>query len=143
MKCKFCGNNTKVTNKRESKEGTRRRRECLRCKKRFTTYEKPEDKDIIVVKKDGRREHFLDEKLRLGLIRACQKRPVSMEKIDKIVDEIKEKARKKGKEVKSDVIGKMVMNKLKKLDKVAYIRFASVYLDFHDVKDFKKELKEL
>lgn len=143
MKCKFCGNNTKVTNKRESKEGTRRRRECLKCKKRFTTYEKPEDKDIIVVKKDGRREHFLDEKLRLGLIRACQKRPVSMEKIDKIVDNIKEKLRKKGKEVKSDMIGKMVMNKLKKLDKVAYIRFASVYLDFHDVKDFKKELKEL
>ncbi len=143
MECKFCGNNTKVTNKRESKEGTRRRRECLKCKKRFTTYEKPEDKDIIVVKKDGRREHFLDEKLRLGLIRACQKRPVSMEKIDKIVVDIKEKLRKKGKEVKSEMIGKMVMNKLKKLDKVAYIRFASVYLDFHDVKDFKKELKEL
>ncbi len=143
MKCKFCGNKTKVTNKRESKEGTRRRRECLKCKKRFTTYETPEDKDIIVVKKDERREHFLDEKLRLGLIRACQKRPVSMEKIDKIVDNIKEKLRKKGKEVKSDMIGKMVMNKLKKLDKVAYIRFASVYLDFHDVKDFKKELKEL
>jgi len=143
MKCKFCDNNTKVTNKRESKEGTRRRRECLKCKKRFTTYEKPEDKDIIVVKKDGRREHFLDEKLRLGLIRACQKRPVSMEKIDKIVEDIKEKLRKKGKEIKSDMIGKMVMQKLKKLDKVAYIRFASVYLDFHDVKDFKKELKEL
>jgi len=143
MKCKFCGNNTKVTNKRESKEGTRRRRECLKCKKRFTTYEKPEDKDIIVVKKDGRREHFLDEKLRLGLIRACQKRPVPMEKIDKIVDNIKEKLRKKGKEVKSDMIGKMVMNKLKKLDKVAYIRFASVYRDFQDIGDFKKELKEL
>lgn len=143
MNCKFCGNNTKVTNKRESKEGTRRRRECLKCKKRFTTYEKPEDKDIIIVKKDGRREHFLDEKLRLGLIKACQKRPVSMEKIDKIVDEIKEKIRKKGKEVNSDMIGKMVMQKLKRLDKVAYIRFASVYLDFHDVKDFKKELKEL
>ena len=143
MRCKFCGNNTKVTNKREAKEGTRRRRECLKCKKRFTTYEKPEEKDIVVVKKDGRREHFLDEKLRLGLIRACQKRPVSMEKIDKIVDEIKEKIRKKGKEVKSDMIGKMVMNKLKKLDKVAYIRFASVYLDFHNVKDFKKEIRGL
>ena len=111
--------------------------------KEIYTYEKPEDKDIIIVKKDGRREHFLDEKLRLGLIKACQKRPVSMEKIDKIVDEIKEKIRKKGKEVKVDMIGKMVMNKLKKLDKVAYIRFASVYLDFHDVKDFKNELKEL
>ncbi len=143
MKCKFCGNNTKVTDKRESHEGTRRRRECLKCKKRFTTYEKVFEKDIMVVKKDGRREHFLDEKLRLGLIKACQKRPVSMEKIDKTVEEIKEKARKKGKEVKSDMIGKMVMNKLKKLDKVAYIRFASVYLDFHDVKDFKKEMRGL
>jgi len=143
MKCKFCDANTKVTDKRESHDGTRRRRECLKCKKRFTTYEKPEDKDIIIVKKDGRREHFLDEKLRLGLIKACQKRPVSMEKIDKIVDDIKEKIRKKSKEIKSDMIGKMVMNKLKKLDKVAYIRFASVYLDFHDIKDFKKEMKEL
>lgn len=143
MKCIYCEGDTRVTDKRESPDGTRRRRECLKCKKRFTTYEKPEDKDIIIVKKDGRREHFLDEKLRLGLIKACQKRPVSMEKIDKIVDEIKEKIRKKGKEVNSDMIGKMVMQKLKRLDKVAYIRFASVYLDFHDVKDFKKELKEL
>jgi transcriptional repressor NrdR len=143
MKCKFCGGNTKVTNKRESKEGARRRRECLKCKKRFTTYEKPEEKDIIVVKKDGRREHFLDEKLRLGLIKACQKRPVSMEKIDKIVDDIKEKLNKKGKEIKGEMIGKMVMNKLKKLDKVAYIRFASVYKDFHDVEDFKKEMRGL
>ena len=143
MKCKFCGSNTKVTNKRESKKGARRRRECLKCKKRFTTYEKPEEKDIIVVKKDGRREHFLDEKLRLGLIKACQKRQVSMEKIDKIVEDIKEKLRKKNKEVKGEMIGKMVMQKLKKLDKVAYIRFASVYKDFHDVKDFKKEMREL
>ncbi len=143
MKCKFCGSNTKVTNKRESKQGARRRRECLKCKKRFTTYEKVEEKDIIVVKKDGRREHFLDEKLRLGLIKACQKRPVSMEKIDKIVEDIKEKLVKKGKEVKGEMIGKMVMQKLKKLDKVAYIRFASVYKDFHDVKDFKKEMRGL
>ena len=143
MKCKFCSGDTKVTDKRESPEGTRRRRECLKCKKRFTTYEKPEEKDIIVVKKDGRREHFLDEKLRLGLIKACQKRPVSMEEIDKIVEEIKEKLLKKGKEVKGSVIGEMVMNKLKKLDKVAYIRFASVYRDFKDVKDFKKEIRGL
>jgi len=143
MKCKFCDSETKVTDKRESHEGTRRRRECLKCKKRFTTYEKPEEKDIIVVKKDGRREHFLDEKLRLGLIKACQKRPVSMEEIDKIVEEIKEKLLKKGKEVKGSVIGEMVMNKLKKLDKVAYIRFASVYRDFKDVKDFKKEIRGL
>ncbi len=143
MKCKFCGEETKVTDKRESPEGTRRRRECLKCKKRFTTYEKPEEKDIIVVKKDGRREHFADEKLRLGLIKACEKRPVSMEKIDKIVEEIKEKLSKKGKEVNSKTIGEMVMQKLKKLDKVAYIRFASVYHDFQDLNDFKKEIKEL
>ncbi len=143
MDCIFCGQNTNVTDKRESKDGTRRRRECLKCKKRFTTYEKPDEKDIIIVKKDGRREHFLDEKLRLGLIKACQKRPVSMDEIDKIVEEIKEKAKKKGKEVNSDWIGKMVMNKLKKLDKVAYIRFASVYKDFKDVLDFKKEVREL
>lgn len=143
MKCRFCGEETKVTDKRESPEGTRRRRECLKCKKRFTTYEKPEEKDIIVVKKDGRREHFADEKLRLGLIKACEKRPIPMEKIDNIVEEIKEKLSKKGKEVKSQVIGEMIMQKLKKLDKVAYIRFASVYKDFKDVSDFKKEVKEL
>ena len=143
MKCKFCGSETKVTDKRESPEGTRRRRECLKCKKRFTTYERPEEKEIIVVKKDGRREHFADEKFRLGLIKACEKRPVSMEEIDKIVEEIKEKLLKKGKEVSTKMIGEMVMQKLKRLDKVAYIRFASVYKDFKDISDFKKEVKEL
>ena len=143
MKCKFCGSDTKVTDKRESPEGARRRRECLKCKKRFTTYEKPFEKEIIVVKKDGRREHFMDEKLRLGLIKACEKRSVSIQKIDQIVEEIKEKLLKKGKEVKSEKLGEMMMNKLKKLDKVAYIRFASVYRDFKDVEDFKQELKGL
>jgi transcriptional repressor NrdR len=143
MKCKFCGSETKVTDKRESSGGTRRRRECLKCKKRFTTYEKPEEKDIIVVKKDGRREHFADEKLRLGLIKACEKRPVPIGEIDNIVEEIKDKLSKKGKEVSTKTIGEMVMNKLKKLDKIAYIRFASVYKDFKDVSDFKKEVKEL
>lgn len=143
MKCKFCNGDTKVTDKRESPEGTRRRRECLKCKKRFTTYEKPEEKDIVVVKKDGRREHFTDEKLRLGLIKACEKRPVSMEQIDKVIEEIKEKLLKMSKEVSSKKIGEIVMQKLKRLDKVAYIRFASVYKDFKDVSDFKKEVKEL
>jgi transcriptional repressor NrdR len=143
MKCKFCGEETKVTDKRESPEGTRRRRECLKCKKRFTTYEKPEEKDIVVVKKDGRREPFADEKLRLGLIKACEKRPVSMEKIDAIVEEIKDKLSKKGREVSTKMIGEMIMQKLKRLDKIAYIRFASVYKDFKDVDDFKKEVKEL
>lgn len=135
--------NTRVTDKRDSPEGARRRRECLKCKKRFTTYEKPDKKDIIIVKKDGRREKFSSEKLKNGLMRACEKRPISVEKIDKILNEIEEKLRSKGKEVKSENIGKMVMNKLKKLDKVAYIRFASVYKDFKDVKDFKKVMKEV
>ena len=143
MKCIYCGKDTHVTDKREAPDGTRRRRECLKCKKRFTTYEKPYERDIIIVKKDGRREHFMDEKLRLGLIKACEKRSVSIKQIDKVVDEIKEKLLKKGKEVKSEKIGEMMMNKLKKLDKVAYIRFASVYRDFKDVMDFKKELKGL
>ena len=143
MKCIYCGKDTHVTDKREAPDGTRRRRECLKCKKRFTTYEKPYTKEIIIVKKDGRREHFMDEKLRLGLIKACEKRSVSIQKIDKIVEEIKEKLLKKGKEVKTEKIGEMMMNKLKKLDKVAYIRFASVYRDFKDLSDFKKEIKEL
>ena len=143
VKCIYCGKDTHVTDKREAPDGTRRRRECLKCKKRFTTYEKPYEREIIIVKKDGRREHFMEEKLRLGLIKACEKRPVSIQKIDKIVEEIKEKLLKKGKEIKSEKLGEVMMHKLKKLDKVAYIRFASVYRDFKDVQDFKKELKEL
>jgi len=143
MKCVFCNSSTRVTDKRGSPNGTRRRRECLKCKKRFTTYERADKKDIIIVKKDGRRERFLYEKLKNGLMKACEKRPISVERIDKIVNEIEEKLRSKGKEVKSEVIGKMVMNKLKKLDKVAYIRFASVYRDFKDIKDFRKVMKEV
>ena len=143
MKCIFCGSDTKVTDKRESPEGTRRRRECLKCKKRFTTYEKPERKQIIIIKKDKRREAFSIEKIKSGIIKAYEKRPISIEKIDKIIENIEEKLRKKGKEVRSEDIGKMVMNKLKKLDKVAYIRFASVYKDFKDISDFKNEVKGL
>ena len=143
MKCIYCSSETKVTDKRESPEGTRRRRECLKCKKRFTTYEKPEKKDIIIVKKDGRRERFSQEKLKNGIVKSCEKRPVSIEKINKIINEIEEKLRAKGKEVKTDFIGKMVIQKLKKLDKIAYIRFASVYRDFKDVKDFKKVMNEV
>lgn len=143
MKCIFCDSETHVTDKRESPDGTRRRRECLKCKKRFTTYEKHDKKEFFVVKKDGRREGFSRDKLKTGLMKACEKRPISIDKIDKIIDEIEEKLRKKGKEVKSEMIGKLVMNKLKKLDKVAYIRFASVYKDFKDVKDFKEVIKEV
>ena len=143
MKCIYCGKSTHVTDKRESPDGTRRRRECLKCRKRFTTYEKPYEKDIIVVKKDGRRERFMEEKLRLGLIKACEKRPISIQKIDKVVEEIKEKLSQKGGEIKSEKIGEMIMNRLKKLDKVAYIRFASVYRDFQDVSDFRNVVKDI
>ncbi len=144
MKCIFCNSDeTKVTDKRESPEGVRRRRECLKCKRRFTTYEKPEKKEIVVVKKDGRREKFSVEKLKTGIVKACEKRPVSINKIDQIVQDIEDKISKIGKEVKTEKIGKMIMTQLKKIDKVAYIRFASVYLDFKDVEDFKKEVKSL
>ena len=143
MRCVYCGAETKVTDKRESHEGTRRRRECLKCKKRFTTYEKPEKKHIIVVKKDGRRESFSTEKIRNGILKACEKRPIAVEKIDRAVEEIQEKLSKKGKEVKSEMIGKIVMEKLKRLDKIAYIRFASVDREFQDINDFKREMKSL
>ncbi|MAG01710.1 transcriptional regulator NrdR [Candidatus Pacearchaeota archaeon] len=143
MKCVFCTFNTKVTDKRESPEGTRRRRECLKCKKRFTTYEKPEKKEIMIVKKDGRREKYSRDKVRNGLMRACEKRPISIDKIDKIINEIEEKLASRGKEVKSERIGKMMMNRLKRLDKIAYVRFASVYKDFKDIKDFKEVIKEV
>jgi transcriptional repressor NrdR len=143
MKCVFCGHDTHVTDKRDSPEGIRRRRECLKCRKRFTSYERAELKSVIIVKKDGRRERFSKEKLKGGLMRACEKRRVSVDRVDKIVEEVEERLRRKGKEVKSEMIGKMVMNKLKKLDKVAYIRFASVYKDFKDVNEFKDEVSGL
>jgi transcriptional repressor NrdR len=144
MKCPHCSHEeSRVTNKRESPNGIRRRRECLKCKKRFTTYEKTEIGDFYVVKKDGRREKFSREKLEHGIEKAFEKRPVSKEKIDKMINEIEEQLRKRGKEVKSSVIGELTMKKIKKLDHVAYIRFASVYRDFQDIKDFREELKDL
>jgi transcriptional repressor NrdR len=145
MDCPYCSNSSsKVTDKRKSPGGIRRRRECLKCGKRFTTYEKVERGDLYVVKKDGRRERFDREKLENGIERAFEKRPVSKEKIEKMINEIEEQIRKKGKkEIKSSVIGSLVIKKIKKLDNVAYIRFASVYHDFQNVKDFKEELKGL
>jgi len=144
MDCPFCDGKTRVTNKRESPEGVRRRRECLKCKKRFTTYEKISRGDLYVVKKDGRREKFSREKFEIGINRAFEKRPVKKEDIDKMINEIEEQLMRRGKkEVKSSAIGEMAMKKIKKLDNVAYIRFASVYRDFQDIKDFKKELKDL
>ena len=144
MKCPFCGKvETKVTNKRDIHGEVRRRRECLKCAKRFTTYEKASESRIVIVKKDGRREPFIREKVLSGVVRACEKRPVPHDKIEELVDSIEGRLRKQNKEVKSAKIGELIMNALKKLDQVAYVRFASVYKDFQDVSDFKRELKEV
>jgi len=144
MRCPICAGETQVTNKRDVGIETRRRRECLKCKKRFTTYEKIEARDLKVIKKDGRREAFDLEKIKKGITRACEKRPISTEKIEQVVYDIENKLTSSNKkEIKTETIGEMIMKALKKLDKVAYIRFASVYRDFKDVSDFKKELKEL
>ncbi len=145
MNCPFCQHTkSKVTDKRISPEGTRRRRECLKCKKRFTTYEKVAKADIYIIKKDNTRQKFDIDKIRRGIDRAFEKRPVSKEKINAISVEIEEQLRKKGKkELKSQLIGEMIMKKMKKLDKVAYVRFASVYRDFRDIEDFREEIKEL
>lgn len=145
MNCPYCDSEKlRVTDKRASPEGIRRRRECLKCRKRFTTYEKIEKENLYVVKKDGRREKFNREKLSNGIQRAFEKRPVPKEKIDKMINEIEEQLGRRGrKEVKSSVIGELVMKKMKKLDNVAYIRFASVYRDFQDINDFKREMKRL
>ena len=144
MRCLFCGEKTHVTDKREAPGGIRRRRECLRCKKRFTTYEKVAHIDLYVIKKDGSREAFDREKLERGILKAFEKRPVPTDKIDEMVNKIEELLKKKGtKEIKSSFIGELVMKKIKRIDNVAYIRFASVYRDFQDIKDFKQEMKEL
>ncbi len=145
MDCPYCSNkNLKVTDKRESPEGIRRRRECLKCGKRFTTYEKIAKDDIYIIKKDNRRERFDREKLERGINKAFEKRPVAKEKIDRMISEIEDEIRKKGsKEIKSSLIGELIMKKMKKIDNVAYIRFASVYRDFQDVNDFKREIKKL
>lgn len=145
MDCPYCSHkNSKVTNKRHSPVGIRRRRECLKCKKRFTTYERTEKEELYVIKKDGRREKFDIEKLTRGVDRAFEKRPISQEQIHKMINEIEEALRKRGKkEVQSSAIGDLVMKKMKKLDNVAYIRFASVYRDFENINDFKKEMRGL
>ena len=147
MKCPFCGFvNDKVVDSRESKEAEsiRRRRECLQCGKRFTTYERIDEIPYMVVKKDGRREKFERQKVLNGLLRACEKRPVSMGKMEQIVNEAEAfVVDSSERERKSSEIGELIMNRLRKLDKVAYVRFASVYLDFKDVQEFMTELKDL
>ena len=147
MKCPYCNfEETQVIDTRDTEnlESTRRRRECLKCNKRFTTYERGEEADIIVVKKDGRRERFQRQKVLNGIIEACEKRQIPLEKIEKIVDEVESDLRKRDSvEVESGVVGELVMKKLKGLDKVAYIRFASVYREFEDLDRFTEELEKL
>jgi transcriptional repressor NrdR len=147
MKCPFCAEiENKVIDSRLSKDGNviRRRRECLLCNRRFTTYEHIEEIPIMIVKKDGRREVFLREKVRAGIQQACQKRNISMDVIDEFVDNLARDLRETGKkEIPSHKIGEMVMEALHKLDDVAYVRFASVYREFKDVNDFVSELKSL
>lgn len=147
MRCPYCGSeDLKVLDKRTSDEKSIwRRRECLKCGKRFTTYERVGSVDLIVIKKDGkRRERFDRSKLKSGILKACEKRPVTNEAIEKIVDEIEAELRGEDSiEIPSRKIGELVMKKLKKLDKVAYIRFASVYREFEDIESFQNELKKL
>ncbi len=147
MKCPFCGEvDNKVIDSRLSKDGNaiRRRRECLVCSRRFTTYEYIEEIPVMIIKKDGRREAFSREKLRSGIQKACQKRNISMNIIEEFLDELERDLREIGeKEIPSNKIGEKVMAKLHEIDDVAYVRFASVYREFKDVNDFVSELKSL
>ena len=147
MKCPYCLNTkTRVLDKRDIVEldVIRRRRECQKCRKRFTTYERIELVGFSVVKKDGGRERFDRDKLTSGLLKACEKRPIPRENVERIVNEIEAELKNyEEKEVESSAIGQIVMERLKDLDRVAYIRFASVYRDFQDIQSFEKELREL
>lgn len=147
MRCPYCGyTKDKVIDSREINGGRqiRRRRICLKCKKRFTTYEEIEMRPLIVIKKDGRREKFSREKIFNGIQKACEKRPISVDKIDEIVTEVEQELRQKfEREVSSKEIGKIVIKKLKKLDEIAYIRFASVYQEFDNILQFQKEIRKI
>jgi transcriptional repressor NrdR len=147
MKCPFCGvMDNKVIDSRVSKDGEaiRRRRECMDCNHRFTTYEQIEEIPIMIVKKDGRREVFSREKVSAGILRACEKLDISINTIDAIIDDLERSLRETGeKEIPSFVIGEQVMQKLHDLNDIAYVRFASVYREFKDVNDFMDELKKM
>jgi transcriptional repressor NrdR len=147
VRCPFCGHvEDKVVDSREAKIGDtiRRRRQCEKCRRRFTTYERIDEIPYMVVKKDGRREKFDRQKILAGLLKACEKRPVAMGKLEEMVNEIEALvAESPDRERPATELGELVMNRLKKLDKVAYVRFASVYLDFKDVREFMDELKDL
>ena len=147
MKCHYCNyEETQVIDSRDTEnlETTRRRRECAKCNRRFTTYERVEEADIVVVKKDGSRERYQRQKLLNGILEACEKRQIPLEKIEKIVDEVESDLRKRDTvEVDSKTIGRIAMRKLRSLDKVAFLRFASVYLEFDDIERFQEELEKL
>ena len=147
MKCPFCGHlEDKVVDSRESKEGAsiRRRRECLKCERRFTSYERIDEIPYMVIKKDGRRERFDRQKILSGLLRAVEKRPVSMGKLEALVDEAESLVADSPERERSTAeIGELLMERLRQLDKVAYVRFASVYRDFQDEQEFFHELKAL
>jgi transcriptional repressor NrdR len=147
MRCPYCTSlDNKVVDSRMGKEGEsiRRRRECLKCEGRFTTYERVEEVLPSVIKKDGRREPFDRLKILSGLKKACEKRPISMEMLERTVDEIEKSLQEKGfKEIPSTAVGEEVMDRLHKLDEVAYVRFASVYRSFRDINEFMSELKDI
>lgn len=147
MKCPYCGDiDNKVIDSRLGKDGNviRRRRECIACGRRFTTYEQVEDIPVMIIKKDGRREIFSRDKVRSGIQRACEKRHISMDVIEEILDDLERDIREiDQKEVPSRVIGEKVMTRLHALDDVAYVRFASVYREFKDVGDFVSELEKM
>jgi len=147
MRCPFCNaKEDKVVDSRTTKDGRsiRRRRECLACGKRFTTYEHVEDIALMVVKKDGRREPFDSRKIKSGLLKACEKRPIGMEQVDRLIEEVEHTLMgSMDKEVSSEKVGALVMKKLRNLDEVAYVRFASVYKQFRDTNEFMEELRGL
>lgn len=147
MDCPYCGNEDhRVVDSRSSEEGkaVRRRRECVKCKRRFTTYEYVEESRLMVVKKDGRREPFTRVKILNGVMTACEKRPITTDRIEKLVNEVERHIQRKfEKDVPAKEIGESIMSKLHKLDEVAYVRFASVYRQFKDVSQFMKEIKHL
>ncbi len=146
MRCPFCGySHTRVQDSRTIENGLviRRRRICPACGARFTTYERFEGGRLMVVKKDGRREKFLREKLMNGVIKACEKRPIPMEKVEELVNAIEARAQKIGSEISTKEIGEMIMKELRELDQVAYVRFASVYRDFRDIDQFIEEIGKL
>ena len=146
MKCPKCkSKTTRVLDSRETNEGksTRRRRECPDCKLRFTTFERIEHNNLIVIKRNESREPYVRDKVRKGIWRACEKRPVTQSQVDGIIQALEDRWRNYGKEIPSEMIGEGIMDELKKLDEVAYIRFASVYRSFKDVSSFREELEKL